>query len=176
MNQTGKIVFFVFLIAYALFWITIICIGIPKEERRKHQPKYDERQVAAQGRASKYAYTTLIVYLLLYSLLDAGFDFVWCEQVFGIFLGIIFSLSVYLAFCIFQDAYFGVGDKKPGALIAINICGFFQLMLAIECFIDGSMVENGIICAEGLHLVVVIFILLLDAFVMIRNRMDKYSS
>ena len=35
MNQTGQIVFIVFIVAYMVFWGTIICIGIPKEERRK---------------------------------------------------------------------------------------------------------------------------------------------
>ncbi len=176
MNQTGQIVFIIFIIAYMIFWGTIICIGIPKEERRKRQKKYDERQVAEQGRASKYAYITLLVYLVFYSILDVGFDFVWCEQIFGIFLGIMFSLSVYLAYCIFQDAYFSIGESKPGALIGVNIIGLSQLLLTVECIKGGSILENGIISVDGLHLLFVALVLLLDAFVLIRNRMDRRSS
>lgn len=176
MNHTGQIVFIVFIVAYIIFWGTIICIGIPKEERKRQQKRYDERQITEQGRASKYAYITLIVYLVFYSILDVGFDFIWCEQIFGIFLGIMFSLSVYLAYCIFQDAYFSIGESKPGALIGVNVIGLSQLLMAVECIEDGSIVENGIISADGLHILFVALILLLDAFVMIRNRMDKHSS
>lgn len=173
MNQTGQIVFIVFIFAYMIFWGTIIFIGIPKEERSKQQRKFDERQIAAQGRAFKYAYLTLILYLLVYAILDMGFKIVWCELIFGIALGIVFSLSTYFAYCIFQDAYFAIGESKPSALIGVNIIGFSQLLLAITCIEDGSIVENGIISADGLHLLFVALILLLDAFVMIRNRMDQ---
>ena len=165
-----------FIIAYMIFWGTIICIGIPKEERRKQQKKFDERQIAAQGRAFKYAYLTLILYLLVYAILDMGFKIVWCELIFGIALGIAFSLSTYFAYCIFQDAYFGVGESKPGALIGVNIIGLSQLLMVVECIEDGSIVENGIITADGLHLLFVALILLLDTFVLIRNRMDKLPS
>ena len=51
MTQTGKIVFIVFMIAYALFWGAIILIGIPKEQRAQNQKKYDERQIFEQGLA-----------------------------------------------------------------------------------------------------------------------------
>ena len=175
MNPTGQIILIVFLIAYLVFWGTIICIGIPKEKQKK-QRKFDERQIAAQGQAYKFAYITLILYLLVYVILDKGFKLVWCEHVFGIALGVLFSVSTYFAYCIFQDAYFAIGESRPGALIGINLIGLTQLLLAIESIADGSTVENGIITADGLHLLFTALVLLLDVFVMIRNRMDKQAS
>jgi len=176
MNQTGQIVFIVFIIAYMLFWGTIICIGIPKEERRKQQKKYDERQIFEQSRACKYSYVALIVYLLFYGILDAGFDIVWCEPLFGICLGIGFSLSVFFAYCIFQDAYFAIGESKLGVLIAPNIIAFPQLILGLECVTDRSIIDNGIITDNGLHFLFVALILILDILVYIRKRLDKQSA
>lgn len=151
MNQTGQIVFIVFIIAYMIFWGTIICIGIPKEERRKQQKKYDERQIAEQSRACIYSYISLIVYLLLYGILDGGVGIVWCDALFGMILGIVFSLTIFFAYCIFHDAYFAVGESKLSILIAPNVIAFSQLFMGIKCITEGSIIENGIITNNALH-------------------------
>lgn len=175
MNQTGKIVFIVFIIAYMLFWGTIICIGLPKEERANNKKKYDERQLFEQSRACKYSYIALIVYLIFYGILDAGFDIVWCESLFGICLGIGLSLFVFFAYCIFQDAYLAIGESKLGVLIAPNIIAFCQFIMGIDCAAEGSIIENGIITDDGLHFLFVAIILFVDILVYIRKRLDKQS-
>ena len=130
MNQTGQIVFIIFIIAYMIFWGTIICIGIPKEQRA-NKKKHDERQRIEQGRACTYAYITLIFYLLCYIFLEKIIGIVWCELTFGLFLGIAFSLSVFLAYCVFQDAYFSVNNSKVGAMIGVNAVGLSQLSIRV---------------------------------------------
>ena len=176
MNQTGKIVFIVFIIAYIIFWGTIIYIGIPKEQHANKKMKHDERQRIEQGRACKYAYITLICYLLCDIFLEKIFDVVWCDHTFGVFLGIAFSLSVFLAYCVFQDAYFSINDSKVGTMISVNIIGLSQLFMGIEHIANGDIIQNGIITDNAINLLFFAVILLLDIFVFIRKRLDKQSA
>lgn len=173
MNQTGKIVFIVFIIAYMLFWGTIICIGLPKKERANNKKKYDERQRIEQGRACQYAYITLICYLVACLFLNTVFGIVWCDNTFGLLLGVAFSVSVFLAYCVFQDAYFSINDNKTGAMISVNVIGLAQLLLGIEHIVDGDIIQNGIITDNAINLLFFVVILLLDVFVFIRKRLDK---
>lgn len=176
MNQTGRIVFIVFIIAYAIFWGTIICIGIPKEQRAKNKKKYDERQRIEQGRACQYAYITLICYLVACLFLNKVFGIVWCDNTFGLLLGIAFSVSVFLAYCVFQDAYFSINDSKTGAMIGVNAIGLVQLLVGIEHIVDGSIIQNGMITDNAISLLIFAVILLLDVFVLIRKRLDKQAA
>lgn len=176
MNQTGQIVFIVFIIAYMLFWGTIICIGIPKEQRANNKRKYDERQRVEQGRACQYAYITLICYLVSCLFLNQVFDIVWCDNTFGLLLGIAFSLTVFLAYCVFQDAYFSINDSKTGAMIGVNAIGLVQLLVGIGHIVDGDIIQNGIITDNAINLLFFAVILLLNIFVFIRKRLDKRSS
>lgn len=174
MNQTGQIIFIIFIVCYIIFWGAIIYIGIPKENRAQQKKKYDERQQIEQGRASRFAYITLVSYLVGYMMLDL-FDVVWCELEFGLFLGIAFSISVFLSHVVFQDAYFAYNESKPGALIGINCIGLTQLVMGIECVTDGEIIRNGIITGNGVHLLFAAVVLLLDFFMIIRRRLEKKS-
>lgn len=103
------------------------------------------------------------------------FDVVWCELEFGLFLGIAFSISVFLSHVVFQDAYFAYNESKPGALIGINCIGLTQLVMGIECVTDGEIIRNGIITGNGVHLLFAAVVLLLDFFMIIRRRLEKKS-
>lgn len=173
MNQTEQLVFFGVILAYSIFWCVIIYTGIPKAERRKQQKQYDERQISEQGRACKYSYIALVVYLLAYCLLDSGFDIKWCEFSFGVCLGISLSLSVFFAYCVFQDAYFAVGESKPVVLITPNIVALPQLIMGIESATEGNVFKNGIVTADGIHFLFVALVVFLDILVIVRKHMDK---
>lgn len=173
MNPTGRFIFLAVILAYFVFWCIIIWIGIPKADRSKQRKQYDERQLFEQGRACKYSYIALIVYLLAYCLLDSGFEIKWCAFPFGICLGIAFSLAVFFSYCIFQDAYFAVGESKPAVLITPNIVALPQLIMGIESAAEGNMLKNGIIAADGIHFLFVGLVVFLDILVIARKYMDK---
>ena len=176
MNQTGKIVFIVFMIAYMIFWGAIIYIGIPKAQRNQNKKKYDERQRIEQGRACQYAYITLISYLVACLFLNQIFGIVWCDHTFGLLLGIAFSISVFMAYCVFQDAYFNITDSKAGTMISINVVGLTQLLLGIEHIEDGDIIQNGIVTDNAVSLLFFTVVVLLDIFVLIRKRLDQQSA
>ena len=103
------------------------------------------------------------------------FDVVWCAHTFGVFLGIAFSLSVFLAYCVFQDAYFSINDSKVGTMISVNIIGLSQLFMGIEHIANGDIIQNGIITDNALKLVFCGVVLSLDIFFLIRKQLDKKS-
>ena len=176
MNQSGQIILIMIALAYMLFWGTVIYVGIPRELRDKKKKMYDERQLYEQARACKYSYISLIVCLMIYGLLEAGFDIIWCEPMFGICLGIGLSLCVFLSYCVFQDAYFALGEKKLAVLLSPNIIAIPQLIMGLESIAEGSMMENGIITNNGLHFIFAGLILFLDVLVWVRKSMDKRSA
>ncbi len=174
MNKTGQIVFIVFILVYMIFWGFIVYTGIPREQRRKS--KYDERQRIEQGRAFQYAHIALLFYLILCLFVDQIFHVVWCDPVFGLFLGITLSASVFLAYCIFQDAYFRVGESKPGALITMNVVGFSQLLIGLDTLSEGKLLQNGIVTKHAIHLLLFFLVLVFDVLILIRRHLDHHSS
>lgn len=176
MNKTGQIVFITFIITYILFWGTVIYFGIPKEQWKQQKGRYDERQQIEQGRGCKWAYIALICYLVGYVFLDLVFEVKWCEPEFGILLGIALSVTVLLAYLVFQDAYFAFNEKKTGTLISVNCVGLCQLLLGIEHIADGDIIQNGIITDNALNLVFCGVVLSLDIFFLIRKQLDKKSA
>lgn len=176
MNQTGQIVLIVFIVAYLLFWGAIIYLGLPKAQHANKKKRYDERQRIEQGRAFQYAYITLICYLIAYQILNQAFGIVWCDSTFGFLLGISFSISVFLAYCVFQDAYFSIKESKNGAMIGVNAIGLAQLLVGIGHIADGTIIQDGIITRNAVHLLFFAVVLLLDVFVFIRKYLDKESA
>jgi len=172
MSKTGQIVFISVLVAYMVFWGIIIYIGVPKEHWASQKKKYDERQRIEQGRTCQYAYIALIFYLILYLFVEKALHIVWCDPVFGILLGITLSIAVFMAYCIFQDAYFCVNESRPVSLITVNVVGLTQLLQGAESIAEGTIIEDGIITTDAVYFLFVALILLLDLFVFIRKRLD----
>lgn len=174
MTQTGKSIFIAIIFAFVIVWGMIIILGIPKEQRKQKQKRYDESQIFEQCRGCKYAFFSMIVYLTVYGILDDQ-GIVWCQPLFGVAFGIILSLGIYLSHCILQDAYFAISEGKLSVLIPANVVALLNLNYGFEYITKGTVIENGLITADGLHFLLVGLILCLDLTVFLRKRLDKRS-
>lgn len=175
MDLTGRIAVFA---AYIVFWIAILvlsCMAVPRRQRGQNRKKYDERQRYERGRACQYAYITLIVYLVADRILRDAFGAVWCDDTFGLCLGLAISGSVFLAGCVFQDAFFDLLTGRREAMLGVNLLGIFPLFRGILGICEGSVLENGILTRRAAHFLPVTVIVLLDLFVVIRRRVDRRS-
>ena len=132
--------------AGAVCAVVLIIVLIRVFKVRRVKPQYDERQIAAQGRAFKLAFITLTVWCGLYGLLDA-FGVRWCDTAAtGLFLGIIVSAGVYAVSAVLNDAYFGYNESVSSVrlLIALGALNLFTALMTV--FADGEhVVHDGVV-------------------------------
>lgn len=147
-------------------------IGFALKKKQRAPAEYDERQEAVRGKGFKYGYVALVAYLAVYGLLDA-LGIYWCHTGAGLFFGFLISVTVFLVYCIYKDAYFTVSDK-PGfyvillaVLAAANlVCGFVVPGLK-------GLEKDPLLGIEDINFMVAGFIFIIFINVLVKLRMDK---
>lgn len=134
--------------------------------------KYDERQIAAQGRAYKCAYFTLLIYLLVYGIICA-MDIIWCETMVGVFTGIVISIAVFAVICIFEDAYFKTFESPRAYILMFTFIGLANVLLGVLHMVDGDFIENGIMGINSMNFIAGLLLLVVDATVLIKRMRDR---
>lgn len=109
------------------------------------KPKFDERQELVRGRGYKYAFFTLLVYLVVYGMI--GYS--WFAPLAGAFLGIVIGIAVYAGYTIWHDAYFALNEKRRMYIILFAVITVINGAAGISNILQGRIVENGIITGGG---------------------------
>lgn len=153
-------------------------IGFFAQKARKEKgippAEYDERQELIRHRGYRLAYKSLIIYLLAYTVLDA-FGVKWCYTWSGMFLGILFSLMVFVIYCIYKDAYFRVSDR-PGFYAALFAAlGAVNLVCGLVIPDMKGMERDPLLGLEDVNFVVGGFILIIFVNVLIKLHLDRRS-
>lgn len=132
---------------------------------------YDERQIAVQGSAYKYAYLTLIIALFAAQLCVDAFDFAIKPFTLICVCGLL-SLAVFVTICILRDAYFTCKTRKPGVFILFLVLGIINLIGGIRLLI-GKAFENAWISLSVAFLMLYIGALMIGKNVYERRRGDE---
>ena len=163
----------VFLVLY-LGWMAVLIFAATKSEKpTKRAAQFDERQLAAQGAAFKWAFWSMLGYNILYMFICGIGGIVWCDDILSMWLGVIVGTTVFFVICIFRDAYFRPDQGKTGVIVCLNIIGLSQGVLGIEHLVDGTVVENGVLTADSLQLFFLAMLFVADVSLVIKRRMDK---
>lgn len=120
--------------------------------------EYDERQVAARGRAFAAAYFTLLIYLSLWMLLQA-LELPLFAGPGMVMLGMLLSITVFVCHAIFHDAYFYASDRPKIWLWIIGATGLMNLVIGIGRLVRGAtpaekLVENANLMVGGMTVVI----------------------
>lgn len=167
----------IFLGVYVGFYFVmflLICYDKRNSAHPMYDPakpgKYDERQLADQALAGKYALWAVVGYLVLWALLD-GFGLTLWEPTVGALLGVVLGVGSFGAICILRDAYFKPGDKEHMAqlvpLLIINL-GFFFINSNKEKVLSDGRLTGG---ATGPLLLLLAMVLY--AALLVRYAMEK---
>ncbi len=105
--------------------------------------KYDERQLAAQGRAAKAAFYTGMAYSAVCAVLDAARQREWLTVSSAMFVGVVLTAGVYAISCILHDAYFNLSDSPRRTLILLTALAALQFFNAWTGFRDGGLLLDG---------------------------------
>ena len=160
-------------VAIYLFWCGILIAAAAKSKPKKKKQVFDERQIAAQGMAYKWAFWTMFGYYLLYATICGAMEIVWCDPFLGAFLGVIVGATVFALICVFRDAYFRPDQSRKSEIVVINIICFSQGLIGLMNLFDGTVIEDGVLSSESLQLFMLLMGLVLDAAFIVKHRMEK---
>lgn len=91
--------------------IILVMIAAINYRKKTGKCEYDERQERARGKAYKYGFFTLMVYLLIYGTLQDITEVYWGKGLVGVSFGICISVAVFAVISIWNDAYFSLREN-----------------------------------------------------------------
>lgn len=139
--------------------VALICIVvalIAKRRGRCANAQFDERQVAARGKAYRCAFFTLLLYLLAWGLFELATGMRLWDTYTGCFIGVFLSVTVFAVVAILNDAYFAV-NEKPATYLGISaLVTVLNLGTGIWNLIDGDepVIENGVLTYHSVNFLV----------------------
>lgn len=148
------------LIGVCIGLILVMVIALVTKEDKSMELKYDERQMQERGNAFKLGFFTQLIYMCFMSLCYvAGIQLPVAMEVI-LFFGVLLSLSVYVIYCIWKEAYIALNETVKKVNIAFVIIGIVNVFIGVMHCIHGSMIEDGILTFRCINLLCGIFLLL----------------
>ncbi len=132
---------------------------------------YDERQRALRDRGYKYAYLTLIGYMVILAFIHA-FELIEGELSGWLFIGVIVSLLVHVVYSIYNDAYFRISDSPRGFTALFTVLGASNIVLGVLKRVNGE-VEGAFPTYGDLNLIVGVMLLVTSVNILIKQALDK---
>ena len=162
---------FIVLVLLTVVALAVLAAWI-RGKKRRGAWQYDERQRAQQGRSARWAFFTLLVYLVAVGLAwEAGL--VWCEPGTGLFLGALLGAAVYGIRCLATDAYFKAGDSPVQAMAIFAVLGVLDLSLGILHMVEGDFLTGGVLGVNSLSFFVGLMLLAAFAAAIVRRVRDR---
>lgn len=132
--------------------------------------KYDERQLADQALAGKYALWAVLAYLLLWAIME-GFGLTLWEPSVGAVLGVVVGAGSFGAICILRDAYFRPGDKEHMAqIVPLLIANLGIISINVN---DGAPYFDGRLTPATIGPLLLLLAAVLYAALIVRYIMEK---
>ncbi len=160
--------------------LTVIILNVSRKGEACSQV-YDERQIVNRGKAYKYAFITMLIYMVLLEVCYAAADFVGSfkmpvDNMTLILVGILISVLVYAIYAILKDAYFRPDDNRSFLFGFYIVLTVMDIVIGIYHVINGDAVKDGMITFFGCGgLLAGIAMAILIAVVIIKRVQDKRS-
>lgn len=163
---------FAFGVAIGLMVVFAACAAVVKMVKlRNGKPaKYDERQQAARGKAFTVAYTTLLIYLAVWMILN-GLEIPFFAMYTSVLVGVLISVAVFAGYSIFTDAYFRASDKPTSWIALIGAISLMNLGIGAWHAIKETTVQARWL--ENANLMVGIMCLIVLVCALIKRAMDR---
>ena len=135
--------------------------------------EYDERQQVARGNGFKYAYITSIIYsgiLCMITVLGNPLPVDLSVLILG---GILISMLVCVAYCIWHDAYVSLNENANRLIVMLSVFGGMNLLIGISHIVHGTMIENGVLTYHCMNLLCGIALLIITAILLVHMKRQK---
>ena len=160
-NQALLIIGGVFLLWY-IFIFSVALYARKENPEGFHKPKkFDERQCADRTKAMKYGFLTMLVYLVLWMILESAGVVLWVSA-FGAALGVMLGGGVFSVLCILNDALYQPGEKNRWVPPLLINLGLFNVGIRAIAYKGDELFSNGVLTAKA-SLFLLLFYLLVFA-------------
>jgi len=164
----------------SIFWIMGIIVGIvfaliiikALNTNGKLKTDYDERQVAARGKAYMYGFYAALITNVLILVIDVGNESILNYGAMVMFVPIFVGITVQVTVSIFKDAYIGMNNNFKKYMIFMCWISAFNLMVGIRPVITGDMVKDGKLQSPFISLLVGLMFVIIAIDFIIKRIMD----
>lgn len=160
------------LIAAVFVFLTRIC-----KKDCSFKCKFDERQLQTRGTAFKIGFFTLLLenalLLCFYAFLyddPAQLQRLPLRPTDGIFLQICIAVAVFAGYCIWNDCYFALNERRKSLIALFSASSVLNICLGIRHIIEGDFMVDGVLrtgffnLSCGIMLLFILLMLLLKRF------------
>lgn len=160
---------------FGIFWgvavglILVIIIRTVTKKGDEVGCKYDERQELIRGRGFKYAFFTMLICNLVIFILRSADMLEWAGAEILVMMTTLLGVMVYACYCIWNDAYFALNEKRIHMIIILGIAGIFNLFLGLGAILDGRAWQNGQLTIHSLNIYCGIMMLIIGAVMLLKK-------
>lgn len=139
--------------------------------RRKSNHPYDERQLAVQGKAYKYAYFTAMIILVVEVMGDMMLGVMLLETNLLILFVVCISVAVFAITCIMKDAYVAPKTDMRMAWIVLGVIGIINVGMGVMDLVHHEVrIVGGTLVAFPTTLIAGVVLLMVVISYGIRKR------
>lgn len=139
----------------------------------KLQTEYDERQKNIRGQGYRYSFFTVTVILGIMALLDIGEIKMPVAASVQYFFVIACGICVHAVYCIMNDGYWGLNNKKGTYQIIFWVIAGFNAVIATTSFGANRLIIDGKLDYPAMNLLCTVIFAILGAAMVIKDRKDK---
>ena len=132
------------------FLVAIIITLAVKGDDKKAQ--FDERQELVRGRGFKYAFAGVIGYNLVVYMLDLLGVNLHMRPAISSLVCVLVGATIYAGYCIWNDGYFAVNQKRGIILALIGVGGILNLAFGITAIVNGTIWINDQLSIRSMNL------------------------
>lgn len=135
--------------------------------------RYDERQELVRGRGYKYAFFTLILYNVLFAIIDSVSEKRFMDSSIEMFIGVCISIMVYVSYCIWNEGYFSLNQRPKRILALFIIIGAYNIILSIGKLREGMYIKDGKLTFSASNFICGILMLVLAVVASVKMISNK---
>ena len=163
---------FIFGVVFVSAFIVVLML-VATSRNKKIKRTYDERQELVRGKGFKYAFYTVITLNMLYGIVLIAFERLPIEASLVTFLVTICGVGVYAWYCILNDGYFAINEKRKETIVCLSAIGIFNLVIGISTMVDKGFFEDGVLTYNCMNFVCGLFMIFTTFVILIKGYMDK---
>ncbi len=130
--------------------LLVVIVVILSQNQNAPAIKYDERQIACQGKAYKYAFFSMIIYYAIITMVAMASDLFTSMRIpfaldFLVLVGVLIGIVVFAIIAIMKDAYFSLNENRTFIIIIFGVTSLINIAIGIVHIVSGDHIEDGVI-------------------------------